>query len=56
MEHMDKELENYVEEIMEKQEYRSGIFSNWIDTIVMAMSDFRASPNERGMYGIRGGK
>ena len=28
---MDKELENFVEEIMEKQVYRNGIFTSWID-------------------------
>ena len=52
---MDKELDNYIEEIMEKQIYRSGIFTSWIDRVVQAMSDFRAAPNARGMYGIRGG-
>tara|TARA_B100000965_G_scaffold340981_1_gene309544 strand:- start:33 stop:194 length:162 start_codon:yes stop_codon:yes gene_type:complete len=52
---MDKELDNYVEEIMEKQIYRNGIFTSWIDRVVQAMSDFRASPDSRGMYGIRGG-
>ena len=52
---MDKELDNYVEEIMEKQIYRNGIFTSWIDRVVQAMSDFRAVPSTRGMYGIRGG-
>ncbi len=52
---MDKELENFVEEIMEKQIYRNGIFTSWIDKIVQAMSDFRATSDTRGMYGVRGG-
>ena len=52
---MDKELENFVEVVMEKQVYRNGIFINWIDKVVQAMSDFRAAPDNRGMYGIRGG-
>jgi hypothetical protein len=51
---MDKELENFVEQTMEKQVYRNGIFSNWIDAVIQSMADFRATPDTRGMYGIRG--
>ena len=51
---MDKELENFVEQAMEKQVYRNGIFSNWIEAVVKSMADFRATPDNRGMYGIRG--
>ena len=52
---MDAYLEKYVDEVMAKQVYRNGIFINWIDKVVQAMSDFRAAPDNRGMYGIRGG-
>ena len=31
---MDKELDNFVEQTMEKQVYRNGIFSNWIDAVI----------------------
>lgn len=51
---MDKELESFVEQVMEKQVYRNRIFSNWIDAVVQSMADFRATPDNRGMYGIRG--
>tara|TARA_B100000768_G_C11083731_1_gene291945 strand:+ start:455 stop:616 length:162 start_codon:yes stop_codon:yes gene_type:complete len=50
---MDNELENFVEQVMEKQVFRNGIFSNWIDTVIQSMADFRASSDSRGMYGIR---
>jgi len=53
---MDRELETYVDKVMDEQKYRSGIFSTWIDIIVGSMADFRATPNIRGSYGIRGGK
>ena len=43
---MDKELENFVEQAMEKQVYRNGIFSNWIEAVVKSMADFRATPLE----------
>ena len=51
---MDKELENFVEQAMVKQVYRNGIFSSWIDVVIQSMADFRATPDSRGMYGIRG--
>ena len=51
---MDRELETYVEQVMEQQEYRSGIFVNWIDTIVNAMANYRAMPDSRGSFGLRG--
>tara|TARA_B110000444_G_scaffold81476_1_gene77076 strand:+ start:13759 stop:13920 length:162 start_codon:yes stop_codon:yes gene_type:complete len=50
---MDNELESFVEQVMEKQVYRNGIFSDWIDAVIQSMADFRASPDSRGMYGIR---
>ena len=53
---MDRELETYVEEIIEKQVYRNGIFSNWVESVVQAISDSRGTPDIRGMYGIRGVK
>lgn len=51
---MDNELENFVEQVMEKQVFRNGIFSNWFDAVIQSMADFRASPDSRGMHGIRG--
>ena len=35
---MDKNLETYVDQIMNEQELRSGIFTNFFDVIVGAIS------------------
>ena len=53
---MDRELETFVEQVMAKQQYRSGIFTNWLDKILQGITDFRGAPNIRGSYGVRGGK
>tara|TARA_Y100000768_G_C23706404_1_gene553733 strand:- start:450 stop:611 length:162 start_codon:yes stop_codon:yes gene_type:complete len=53
---MDRELEKYVDEAMEKQQYRNGIFANWMGYILQSITDFRAIPNVRGSRNIRGGR
>ncbi|MEC7229050.1 MAG: hypothetical protein VXV95_03260 [Candidatus Thermoplasmatota archaeon] len=53
---MDRELETFVEEIMDKQQYRNGIFTNWLENILQGITDFRGAPNVRGSHGVRGGK
>ena len=45
---MDKELQTYTDQIMDQQQYRSGIFSNVMSPILNAMAAFRFSANERG--------
>ena len=45
---MDKELQTYTDQIMNQQQYRSGIFSNVMSPILNAMAAFRFSANERG--------
>jgi hypothetical protein len=52
---MDKNLETYVDHIMNEQEYRSGIFTNFFDVIVGAISDYRCGADSRGVYNARGG-
>jgi len=46
---MDKELQTYTDQIMDQQQYRSGIFSNVLSPILNAMAAFRFSANERGV-------
>ena len=53
---MDRELETFVDEIMDKQQYRNGIFTNWLANILQGITDFRGAPNVRGSHGVRGGK
>ena len=53
---MDRELETYVDMIIEQQEYRSGIFGGWVNAILQAIADYRGTPNVRGAYSIRRGK
>jgi hypothetical protein len=45
---MDKELQTYTDQIMDLQQFRSGIFSNVMSPILNAMASFRFSANERG--------
>ena len=52
---MDKELQTYTDQIMDQQQYRSGIFSNILSPILNAMAAFRFSANERGAL-TQGGK
>jgi len=47
---MDNELQTYTDQIMDQQQYRSGIFSSVLSPIVKAMAAFRYSANERGAY------
>lgn len=53
---MDIELETYVDEIMDQQHHRNGIFANVMDTITHAIADYRATPNARGTFHIEGGQ
>ena len=50
---MDNELQTYTDQIMNQQQYRSGIFSSVLSPIVKAMAAFRYSANERGAYSSR---
>ena len=53
---MDRELETFVDRVMQEQQYRSGIFTNWVEYILRGITDFRAAPNVRGSHSVRGGK
>jgi len=53
---MDRELETFVEGVMEKQEYRNGIFKNWMNTILQGIVNYRAAPDIRGSFSVRGGQ
>ncbi|MED5307897.1 MAG: hypothetical protein VYA95_00975 [Candidatus Thermoplasmatota archaeon] len=53
---MDRELEKYVDEAMEKQQYRNGIFANWMNTILQGIVNYRAVPDIRGSFSVRGGQ
>ena len=50
---MDRELEAYVDNVMQRQEYRNGIFGNWLQRILQGIADFRWAVNERGSYNMR---
>ncbi len=47
---MDKELQTYTDQIIDQQQYRSGIFSDILSPILKAIAAFRFSANERGAY------
>lgn len=51
---MDKELQTYTDQIMDNQQYRSGIFSSVLFEIAKAVAAFRYTANERGVYSTRG--
>ena len=53
---MDRELETFVDGVMEKQEYRNGIFKNWIETVLQGIVNYRAAPDIRVSYSARGGQ
>ena len=40
---MDRELEKYVDDAMEKQHIRNGIFANWMNTILQGIVNYRAA-------------
>ncbi|MDA8805338.1 hypothetical protein N9N59_01400 [Euryarchaeota archaeon] len=52
---MDKNLKTYVDQIMNEQEHRSGIFANVFDVVVGAISDYRCGADARGAYSSRRG-
>tara|TARA_B100001113_G_scaffold243221_1_gene200095 strand:- start:4115 stop:4276 length:162 start_codon:yes stop_codon:yes gene_type:complete len=51
---MDNELKTYTDQIMDQQQYRSGIFSDILSPIANAIAAFRFSANERAAYTARG--
>ena len=50
---MDKELETYVDRIMDDQLYRSGIFSNFVERFARAAAHYRAQVDSRGIPAIK---
>ena len=44
---MDKELDTYVEEIIDKQVYRNGIFSSWVDKVIPVSYTHLTLPTNR---------
>jgi len=50
---MDIELETYVDEIMESQQYRSGIFSSLLGRLARAAAHYRAQVDTRGIPPIK---
>ena len=46
---MDIELETYVDQTMDKQQYRSGIFSNLLERYARAVACYRAPVDVRGI-------
>lgn len=52
---MDKNLETYVDQIMNEQEHRNGIFTNLFDVVIGAISDYRCGADARGGFSSRRG-
>lgn len=52
---MDKNLETYVDQIMNEQEHRNGIFTNLFDVVIGAISDHRCGADARGAFSSRRG-
>lgn len=50
---MDIELETYVDEIMDSQQYRSGIFSSLLERLARAAANYRAQVDPRGIPAIK---
>ena len=46
---MDIELETYVDRIMDEQQYRSGIFSSFLERYARAIAHYRAPVDTRGI-------
>ena len=51
---MDAYLETFVDGVMEEQEYRNGIFKNWMGAILRGIANYRAAPDIRGSFSGRG--
>jgi hypothetical protein len=49
---MDIELETYVDQIMDSQRYRSGIFSNLMERYARAVAYYRAPVDTRGIPAV----
>ena len=52
---MDKNLEIYVDTIMNEQEHRSGIFTNLFEDVIGAFTDYRCGAAALGAYSSRRG-
>ena len=50
---MDIELETYVDEVMEQQVLRNGIFGNTLDRWMAAVAFFRSGVDARGAVHVR---
>ena len=50
---MDKELQTYTDQIIDQQQYRSGIFSDVMSPIANTIAGFRFSANKRAAYTTR---
>jgi len=49
---MDIELETYVDQIMDSQQYRSGIFSSIMERYARAVAYYRAPVDTRGIPAV----
>jgi len=50
---MDIELETYVNQTMDSQQYRSGIFSSFLERYARAVAYYRAPVDARGIPVIK---
>ena len=50
---MDIELETYVNQTMDSQKYRSGIFSSFLERYARAVAYYRAPVDTRGIPAIK---
>lgn len=53
---MDRYLEQFIDEMMEKQVYRNGIFRSFSEVVVGIFAGMRGPQGIRDAYTIRGGK
>tara|TARA_B110000003_G_C16269652_1_gene386437 strand:+ start:183 stop:374 length:192 start_codon:yes stop_codon:yes gene_type:complete len=55
LEHMDRELETYIEKTMNEQIYRNGIFDSLIERFAAAIAFYRSGVDRRGAHHSRKG-
>lgn len=53
---MDRYLEQFIDEMMEKQVYRNGIFRSFSEIVVGIFAGMRGPQGIRDAYTVRGGK
>lgn len=53
---MDRYLEQFIDNMMEKQVYRNGIFRSFSDVVVSIFAGMRGPQGIRDSYTVRGGK